>query len=84
MNQRAEIVFEKEETVLLRQSAATRSEFCPFCKASTVMATPEAIALVSGITEREIFRLIEAGEIHFCEGPKIYVCLNSLGIKEKS
>lgn len=84
MNQRAEITFEKEETVLLRQSSATRSDFCPFCKAVSVMATPEALTLISGVTEREIFRLIEAGEIHFYEGPKVYVCLNSLAaIKEK-
>lgn len=48
------------------------------------MATPEALTLISGVTEREIFRLIEAGEIHFYEGPKVYVCLNSLAaIKEK-
>ena len=84
MNQRAEVIFEKEETVLLRQSSATTNGFCPFCRAFTVMATPEALALMSSISEREIFRLIEAGEIHFYEGPKVYVCLNSMaGFKEK-
>lgn len=83
MNQRAEIVFEKEETILLRQSAATRNDFCPICQAATVMATPEALTLMFGVTEREIFRLIESGEIHFYEGPKIYVCLNSLAAKTK-
>ncbi len=84
MKQQAEIVFEKEETVLLRQSAATINELCPNCEMFTIMATPEAVALISGISEREIFRLIEAGEIHFYEGPKVYVCINSLAaIKEK-
>lgn len=78
MNQRAEIVFEKEETVLLRKSSATIDEFCPDCRATTVMATPEALAVMSDISERAIFRLIEAGEIHYYEGPKVYVCLTSL------
>lgn len=84
MKQRAEIVFEKEETVLLRQSEATINGLCPSCQVLTIMATPEAVALISGTSEREIFRLIEAGEVHFVEGPKVYVCLNSLAaIKEK-
>ncbi|MFN0277280.1 MAG: hypothetical protein ACKVRN_01630 [Pyrinomonadaceae bacterium] len=78
MTQRAEIVFEKEETVLLRQSSAVVNEFCMLCGTATVMLTPEALTLASAVSEREIFRLIEAGEIHFYEGPKVYVCLNSL------
>lgn len=84
MKQRAEIVFEKEETVLLRQSSAKLQEFCPNCGKFTVMLTPEALSLMSDVSEREIFQLIEAGLIHFCEAPKVYVCLNSLAaIKEK-
>ena len=84
MKQQAEIIFEKEETVLLRQSEATINEHCPNCEMFTIMATPEAVALLSGLSEREIFRLIEAGELHFHEGPKIYVCLKSLAaIREK-
>ncbi|GEM_PF-3385713 len=84
MNQQAEIVFEKEETILLRQSAATMNEFCPFCDAVSVMATPEAVTLMTGVSEREIFRLIETGDIHFYDGPKVYVCLNSLSaVREK-
>lgn len=84
MTQRAKIVFEKEETVLLLKSSATVDEFCTVCGTFTVMVTPEALTLMSGASEREIFRLIEAGEIHFYEGPKVYVCLNSLAaIMEK-
>ncbi len=78
MTQCTQVMFEKEETVLLRRSAATMNEFCRFCGASSVMVTPEALTMISGVSEREIFRLIEAGEIHFYEGPKVYVCLNSL------
>ncbi|MFN0278231.1 MAG: hypothetical protein ACKVRN_06470 [Pyrinomonadaceae bacterium] len=78
MTQRAQIVFEKEETVLLRQSTAVADEFCPLCGTSTFHLTPEALTLASGVSERKIFRWIEAGEIHFYERPKVYVCLNSL------
>lgn len=74
----AKIVFEKEETVSLRKSSATVDEFCSLCGTYAIMVTPEALTLASGVSEREIFRLIEASEVHFYEGPKVYVCLNSL------
>lgn len=80
MKQRAEVIFEKEETVLLRQSSAVTNAFCHGCRFLTLMATPEAIAIIANISEREIFRLIEAGEVHFIEGPKVYVCMNSLAV----
>jgi hypothetical protein len=38
---------------------------------------PPAAAL-SGIGERAIFRLIEAGAIHFVEAERAFVCRNSL------
>lgn len=75
---KAQIIIEQEETLILRQSSATMNEFCSVCGMLTVMVTPEALAMMSGVSERNIFRLIEANEIHFFEGPKVYVCLNSL------
>jgi len=54
------------------------TEYCPVCEALTEIVTPEALAMVSGVSERSIFRLIEAGEVHFTDGPTVYVCVNSL------
>lgn len=47
------------------------------------MFTPQAVLAAVGLTESEIFGLIESAEIHFCEGPKVYVCLNSLSAINK-
>jgi|SRR6478672_3224917 hypothetical protein len=82
MKQRAKIVFEKEETLILRKSSELIDSFCPMCGAVVIMATPEAVSLISQIGEREIFRKIDSGEVHFIEGPKVYVCLNSMELSE--
>ena len=83
MKQRAEIVFEKEETIILRKSSELTESFCPMCKAVVPMATPEAVSLICMVGEREIFRKIEVGEVHFIEGPKVYVCLRSLELFDR-
>jgi hypothetical protein len=78
MKQKAEIVFEVEETIVLRQGEQVGSEFCPQCRIVSAMIAPRAIAIFSGAKEREIFRLIEAGEIHFVEADGVRVCLSCL------
>jgi hypothetical protein len=83
MKQRAEIVFEKEETIILRKSSELIESFCPMCKAVVPMATPEAVSLICMVGEREIFRKIDAEKVHFIEGPKVYVCLNSIKVFEE-
>ncbi|HEY0459542.1 MAG TPA: hypothetical protein VGC97_10425 [Pyrinomonadaceae bacterium] len=78
MKQKMEIIFEIEETVIVRQTAITWTAFCPACRALVEMALPQTIADLSGFTEREIFRLIEAGKVHFVEAERVFVCRNSL------
>ena len=78
MKRKAEITFEVEETIVLRQAAQISSRFCLQCGALVEMASPCTFADFSDFTEREIFRLIEAGEIHFIEAGRILICLNSI------
>jgi hypothetical protein len=78
MKQKAEIMFEVEETIVLRQGEQIGSEFCPQCRLVSFMIAPRAIAIFSGAKEREIFRMIEAGEIHFVETDGVRVCLSCL------
>jgi len=78
MKQKAEITLEVEETIALRQVAQITKAFCPQCEASVDMASPCAVAGLSDFTEREIFRLVEAGKIHFIEAERIWICLNSI------
>jgi len=78
MKQKVEIMFEVEETIVLRQGEQIGSEFCPQCRLVSAMMAPRAIAIFSGAKEREIFRLIEAGEIYFVEAYGVRVCLSCL------
>lgn len=76
MKRRAEIIFEREETVVVRQDKTTVERFCPMCRLLVVMATPSAASAVCGIAERKIFRLLEAGAIYFTEDERILICLD--------
>ncbi|MBC7899863.1 MAG: hypothetical protein H7070_07385 [Saprospiraceae bacterium] len=78
MKQRAEITFETQETIVLREGSKILTVFCPKCRKNVLMAAPQAIAILLGSTEREIFRLVEAGKIHFTETGRVLVCLKSL------
>lgn len=73
-----EITLETEETIIVRLQSQTLAAFCPECRATVEMALPHTAADFSGSSEREIFRLIEAGKIHFTENGRILICLDSL------
>ena len=78
MKRKTEITFEVEETIILRHAAETRTAFCAQCRASVEMLTPQTAAALRGLSEREIFRLIENGQLHFTEAERIFICRNSL------
>ena len=80
MKQKVEIMFEVEETIILRQGEKMFTEFCPQCRAMVEMLTPQSAAALFNLTEREIFRLIESGRLHFVEAERIFVCRNSLTV----
>ena|SRR5688572_5214737 len=74
MKQKASVTFEQQETVVLKQSGSHRQEFCPRCDEESMFVTPEILAALTGSNEREIFRLIEAGEVYFVEEARILGC----------
>ena len=76
MTQRTEIKFEVEETLVLRQGEKIEPAFCPMCDATVKMATPQAFGMLNGLREREVFRLIERGELHFIERDRVLICLH--------
>ena len=84
MKQKTEITFEIEETIILRQVAETLTVFCPQCHALVEMITPQIAAALCGLSEREIFRLIENGRLHFVEAERVLVCPNSLPVKKEN
>jgi len=75
MKQKAAVTFEKEETLVIRQSAYFTTDFCPICDDVVDMLAPEVLARMAESTEREIFRWIENGFLPFVETKRIYACL---------
>lgn len=78
MKKRAEIKFEIEETIVVRQGEKLSGEFCQLCGIVVDMLTPQFATAVSKKPMREIFRLIEAGKLHFNETDGGFICLNCL------
>lgn len=74
MKQKAAITFESEETIILKQGSSAVTGFCPVCRTDVELISPEGLALLTGVSERTIFRLIEAGRIHFIERNRVFAC----------
>jgi hypothetical protein len=74
MTQKGDITFEVEETIVLKQGGKILTEYCPRCDVMVDMLSPDVLALVSGATEREIFRLVESDSIHFTESGRLVAC----------
>lgn len=83
MRKRMEITFEVEETIVLHRTGNKCQAFCPQCQAFVAMLTAETAAVLSGLSEKEVLRLIEAGKIHFVETTEILICLDSLADREE-
>ncbi len=75
MKKRAEITFESEETIILNQDELPMREYCPRCQTSVNLFTPRVVSLITGASEREIFRHVEADAIYFIEVDRLAACL---------
>lgn len=78
MTQKTEIEFELNETVAYTRRGERVEAFCLRCERIVEMATPQIAAILVQSNEREIFRQVEAGDVHFIETNRVLVCLNSL------
>ena len=77
-NRRDEIVVEIDERIAVSNAEQQFEAYCSGCKKMTEMATPKTAGVITDISEREIFRLIEGKEIHFIENDRVLVCVESL------
>jgi len=78
MTEKTRIEIEMSEVVAYSRGSERFENFCPVCRCMAEMATPQVGAVLAHTTEREIYRLVEAGEIHFVETDRVLICLNSL------
>jgi hypothetical protein len=72
-------VVETHEVIRMTTEEQPLLGHCPACGRESVFVRPEAAARETGISQREIFRQIEAGKIHHLERPDggVLVCLAS-------
>ncbi len=78
MSQNTEIEIEMSETLAYSRRSEKFQGYCPDCKCMSEMSTPTVAAILTHTTDREIYRLVEAGNIHFVETDTVLVCLKSL------
>ena len=72
------IVVEIDERIAVTNEEQQFEAYCSDCKKMTQMVTPKTAAVLTGISEREVFRLIEGTEVHFIENARVLVCIESL------
>ncbi len=77
---RLEITFERERLVVVGSRRVSVARWCEGCGAPARMVMPDEAARLTGVTARTIYRLVEAGCLHFLEAPEagLLVCLESL------
>ena len=71
------VVIEIDERIAVSSSERFEA-YCSECKTMIQMATPKTAGVIAGISEREVFRLIEGKEVHFIENARVLVCVESL------
>lgn len=76
---RTEISIETNQVVIIRRRHIAR-QWCTVCQAHTQMLTAEAAAAATGLSRRNVYRLAEQRQVHFCETGDglLLICLNSL------
>ena len=77
-NKKDGIVVEIDERIAVTNEEQQFEAYCSDCKKMTQMVTPKTAAVLTGISEREVFRLIEGTEVHFVENARVLVCIESL------
>jgi len=78
---RTEITFEIEQVLTLHRRHPTAPVWCADCHAAVTMLRPEEAAALIGRSVRAVYRLVEAGALHFIEPAdgSLLICPNSLG-----
>ena len=78
MAKKTEIEIEMSETVAYSSRSERFEAYCAQCGSLVEMTTPALAAVLMHTTQREIYRLVETGKIHFVETDRVLICLESL------
>jgi len=79
------MTIETEKYLTVRNGVSIKRIACDLCKGSVPMLTVSEAAQVAGTSSRQIFRLVEAGQLHFRETGTglLVVCFNSLSAEKE-
>lgn len=72
---RRELIYQKIDS-----SAAGASSWCAQCNGEFSLLSPTAAAELIAVSTREVYRMVESGQVHYVEAPdrELFICLNSL------
>jgi hypothetical protein len=78
LKRRTEITVETQRLIVLRRH--TVNAWCATCGERAPSVTPSDAARLLGVSTRDIYRRIEAGEVHFTEttSEELLICSRSL------
>ena len=74
------ITVETVKRITVSNRHGSQSAYCAFCHAESIMLRPDTAARSADISERELFRQIESGKLHFLEidDKRLLICGTSL------
>ena len=74
------ITISTSEILVIRQAQSLSLADCPQCGRQTDMLTSEQVVTLTGISSRNLFKLVEDGQLHFRETSQghLLICLASL------
>jgi hypothetical protein len=77
---RTEYSIEIDDVFVVQRLGRSVEGWCPGCGGTAMLVTPEDAAMLTGMETRAVYRMVEAFEIHWAEGPGhlLLVCLGSL------
>ena len=81
MGRRREKRIEIHERLIVRTASGSLPALCEQCAAGdAILLSPEQASALTGISARMIYRLVEAGTIHYREASngKLVVCIKTL------
>ncbi len=77
---RTETIIETHEVWVVRKRAGQPAVWCAECAGRPAMLTTEEAARLTGLSQRAVYRNVEAGAVHFTETADgcLFVCPASL------
>ena len=78
MPRKTVIEIEFNETFPFLNRVEKFEDYCPMCETTVELAAPRIAAVTLNTTEREIYRLVESGRVHFLETDRVLVCMRSV------